>query len=119
MGWNAGRVLEGDYAAVVGSMTNFGMATLHLVIDDRDGGAPVGPLSRSGRSASCPIVRRFCAPRRGAHNQRPRKHGSTPMDALSQTLRVVIFHLITEGECYVELGNEPALRHLVRKPNVA
>jgi AraC-like DNA-binding protein len=26
--------------------------------------------------------------------------------------RVVIFHLITEGECYVELGNEPPL-HLV------
>jgi AraC-like DNA-binding protein len=24
--------------------------------------------------------------------------------------RVVIFHLITEGECYVELGNEPPLR---------
>src|SRR6202167_888313 len=24
--------------------------------------------------------------------------------------RVVIFHLITEGECYVELGNEPAVR---------
>jgi AraC-like DNA-binding protein len=24
--------------------------------------------------------------------------------------RVVIFHLITEGECYVELGNEPSLR---------
>src|SRR4051812_42871969 len=24
--------------------------------------------------------------------------------------RVVIFHLITEGECFVELGNEPPLR---------
>ena len=24
--------------------------------------------------------------------------------------RVVIFHLITEGECYVELGNEPPVR---------
>lgn len=24
--------------------------------------------------------------------------------------RVVIFHLITEGECYVELGKEPPLR---------
>src|SRR6185503_14569835 len=24
--------------------------------------------------------------------------------------RVVIFHLITEGECYVELGDEPPLR---------
>lgn len=24
--------------------------------------------------------------------------------------RVVIFHLITEGECYVELGNDPPLR---------
>ena len=29
--------------------------------------------------------------------------------------RVVIFHLITEGECYVELGNEPPLS--VDKPN--
>src|SRR5580704_18434276 len=24
--------------------------------------------------------------------------------------RIVIFHLITEGECYVELGNEPPVR---------
>jgi uncharacterized cupin superfamily protein len=23
---------------------------------------------------------------------------------------VVIFHLITEGDCYVELGNEPPVR---------
>ena len=24
--------------------------------------------------------------------------------------RVVIFHLITEGECYIELGNEPPVK---------
>ncbi len=40
--------------------------------------------------------------------QSPRADSAAPLLELGAQ-RVVIFHLITEGECYVELGNEPPM----------